>query len=213
VLYGVIQKNIKIKIKDMTEDLGPLEINKYKGTESFINGNDKLDFDILSFWQWGGSDIVNNTNRGILAEYLVAKALGIVGQDSYREQWASFDLEAKDGISIEVKSSAYLQSWGQDKLSKPSFGIRKTRDWDSKLNTYSDKSEHQADLYIFALLAHQVKKTVNPLDVSQWEFYVLPTKKLEELRPEKNTITLSSLKKLTQSVNFIDLKSSVEDLE
>ena len=196
----------------MIEDLGPLEINKYKGTESFQNGNDKLDFDILSFWQWGGSDIVTNTNRGILAEYLVAKALGIVGQDSYREQWASYDLETKDGISIEVKSSAYLQSWGQDKLSKPSFGIRKTLEWDNKLNTYSDKSEHQADLYIFALLAHQTKQTVNPLDVSQWEFYVLPTKNLDELKPEQNTITLSSLQKLTKSVKFLELKSVVGSL-
>jgi hypothetical protein len=29
-----------------------------------------LDFSILDFWQWAASDLVGNTNRGLLAEYI-----------------------------------------------------------------------------------------------------------------------------------------------
>ena len=32
------------------------------------------DFNLLSFWKWAASDLVDNTWRGVPAEYLVAKA-------------------------------------------------------------------------------------------------------------------------------------------
>ncbi len=31
---------------------------------------------IKDFWQWAYSDLVGNTDRGTLAEYIVAKAIG-----------------------------------------------------------------------------------------------------------------------------------------
>ena len=46
------------------------------------------------------------------------------------------------------------------------------------------------------------KKTVNPLDISQWEFFVLPTKVLDQREQSQHSITLSSLNKITKSVSF-----------
>ena len=37
----------------------------------------------------------------------------------------------------------------------------------------------QAEVYVFALLAHQHGATLDPLDVAQWEFFVVPTVTLD----------------------------------
>ena len=49
--------------------------------------------------------------RGVVAEYLVAQALGVAG--GVREEWAPYDVDAPGGIRVEVKSAAYIQSWNQ----------------------------------------------------------------------------------------------------
>ena len=54
------------------------------------------------------ADIVGNTNRGALAEFIVARAIG--SEPAVRNDWAAYDLETPSGIKVEVKSSAYLQS-------------------------------------------------------------------------------------------------------
>jgi len=48
-------------------ELKEIEIKKLSGSEIFQNGSNKLDFDLLSFWQWSSSDVVSNATRGILA--------------------------------------------------------------------------------------------------------------------------------------------------
>ena len=45
-------------------------------------------------------------------------------------------------------------------------------------------------------------KTVKTMDISQWEFFVLPTKVLDQREQRKHSITLSSLNKITKSVSF-----------
>lgn len=100
------------------------------GCERFIDGSQELDFDLLSFWQWSASDLLSNATRGILAEYLVARALD-ADPEGVRDEWAAYDLKTKDGVKIEVKSAAYLQSWHQEKLSRVSFVVPKTRAWDA----------------------------------------------------------------------------------
>lgn len=53
-----------------------------------------------------------------------------------------------------------------------------------------------ADVYVIAVHAHQDKATLDPLDVDQWDFYVLPTSVLNEKVPTQKSIALSSLLKL-----------------
>ena len=58
---------------------------------------------------------MDNAERGALAEYLVACALGVA--DNVRVNWDKYDLLSPEGIAVEVKSSGYLQSWDQNELS------------------------------------------------------------------------------------------------
>ena len=62
-------------------ELKELEITKRSGNEKFRDGSKNLDFNLLSFWQWSSSDVVSNATRGILAEYIVGKALDFVNND------------------------------------------------------------------------------------------------------------------------------------
>lgn len=160
------------------------------GTEPIIKNQDKIS-DLLSFWQWAYSDLVGNTERGALAEYLVACALGI--NKNCRTSWDKYDLISSEGVTIEVKTSGYLQTWEQNKLSSIQFGISETFGWDSITNTYAVTKERQARVYIFCVHKHDFKETVNPLDISQWDFYILPTEILNQRAKSQRTVSLNAL--------------------
>jgi hypothetical protein len=195
----------------MNIDLGRTLITRKSGREKFKDGSKELDFDLLSFWQWSASDLLSNATRGIVAEYLVARALD-ADPNGVRDEWAAYDLTTKDGTKIEVKSAAYLQSWYQGKLSRISFVVPKTRAWDPLTNLLVEQSARQADVYVFAILAHQDKQTVQPLDVSQWVFYVLPTSVLDGRTRSQHSITMATLCKLCErSVGYQGLRGAVEE--
>ena len=177
-----------------SEPLGYLRPLPKTGTEPFVDNGQPLAFDLRSCWQWFGSDILSNTMRGMIAEYLVACDLRV--QDRIREEWAAYDLETLAGVKIEVKSAAYLQSWHQKALSTISFGISPTTAWNPETGIYEGSARRQADVYVFALLHHHDKRTVNPVDVAQWTFYVLATSVLNRRLPAQKQVGLSSLRKL-----------------
>lgn len=173
--------------------LPQLIVARRTGAEPFHTGDERLPFDLLDFWRWSASDLVSNALRGRLAEYLVARALGVAM--GVRAEWDAYDLALPDGTTIEVKSTAYLQTWGQTSLSRLCFGIQPTRAWSAKTNRMASQaaSRRQADLYVFAVLAHLDKATLDPLDVRQWEFYVLRAAVLDARVGAQKQIGLSGL--------------------
>jgi len=180
------------------------------GSERFhCNGID-AGFDLASFWQWSVSDLVSNATRGILAEYIVAQALGVAGR--IRNEWDSFDLTTTAGVKVEVKSAAYVQTWYQRKLSDVIFRYGPKRGFDAATNTVEREPRWQADVYVFALLKHRYKSTIDPLNIGQWEFYCLRTSTLQSRTRSKVLITLKSLQKLdVKPVGFDGLKKAIED--
>jgi len=146
----------------------------------------------------------------VLAEHLVAQSLGIAN-GSVREEWAAYDLEARDKTKIEVKSAAFIQSWQRKELSRISFNVSKKTAWDRETNKQGREPVRTADVYVFALLAHKDQGTINPLDVSQWELYVLPTKTLDKRKRSQHSITLPSLRKLTSPVKYFNLNRVVAE--
>ena len=162
--------------------------------EPFKATGQPLPFALGDFWCWQGSDLLSNAQRGILAEYIVAKALG--SAPPVREEWAALDAETADGITVEVKSSAYLQSWAQKRPSQIRFTIRATRRWDEDKYSRVDDVRRQAQVYVFCVFAARDKDTANPLDLDQWEFYVLPAGVLNEKAAGQKGIGLSSLLRL-----------------
>ena len=81
-----------------------------------------MDFVLLDFWLWAASDLVGNTNRGRLAEFIVARAVGL-GRGDVRSEWDVVDVLTPTGTKVEVKSAAYVQSWFQNKLSNIQFVV------------------------------------------------------------------------------------------
>ena len=95
------------------------QLKRKTGSEPFHNNGTKLSFSLLDFWQWYASDLLNNSTRGILAEYLVTKAID--SSDKPRKEWDTYDVLTKEGLKIEVKSASYIQSWDQKDFSKIAF--------------------------------------------------------------------------------------------
>ena len=142
------------------------------------------------FQAWAYDDLLANTTRGLLAEYIVAKALGTL--KTKRVEWDKYDLKI-EGIGVEVKSAAYVQSWEQTGPSVISFDIGPTTGWDAGTNTYAASPGRSADVYVFCLLNGTDRQHVDPLDVKQWTFYVLPTSVLNCKVPVQKTIRLRPL--------------------
>ena len=186
-----------------------LKPTRKTGGERFRSGQAEMDFTLLDFWQWAASDLVSNTGRGHLAEFIVARALGL-GIGDVRREWDPYDLLMNE-IKIEVKSAAYVQSWFQKKLSVISFNVPARRGYDPETNTVEPEPKRHADVYVFALLGHQDKATINPLDITQWVFYVLPTYVLNQRKRSQVSITLKSLVSLCGlPTSFASLRSAVE---
>jgi hypothetical protein len=137
------------------------------GTERFAG----LDARVVDFWRWAFSDLRDNTTRGILAEYLVARAVGDLRK--LRVGWANFDVLAPDGTTIEVKCSAFLQSWNQRRHSSLSFGRLSAREFDEARNEYSVDPRVRADVFVFAVQNQRDPVAYDMLDLSHWQFWVV----------------------------------------
>jgi len=185
-----------------------INVSRKTGTERFRLGNATREFDLLSFWQWSASDLASNALRGRLAEFLVAQALGLA--DGVRAEWDACDLVTADGLKIEVKSASYLQTWRQSRPSAISFSIRPTRSWSADTNRFDTESKRQADIYVFALLDHKDKATLDPMDLSQWTFFVLPASVLNARLPAQGQVSLSVLLTLQPvSCRFDTLRDAI----
>lgn len=164
---------------------------------------------MLDFWRWSVSDILSNATRGRLEEFLVATAVNIDIKE-VREEWGAYDLITPDGIKLEIKSAAYLHSWDQKILSKISFSTKLARSWDWEIDKRSSIAKRHADVYIFCLLKHEDKLTVNPLDLDHWEFYVLSTIELNAYERSQHSITLNSIRKLTNVTCYPELNNEIK---
>lgn len=187
----------------MTNEFSVTTIKK-TWKESFSFNNNDLEFKLVDFWSWNTSDLLNNAMRGKLAEYIIAKALWI--DNSFRIEWDEFDLIYKD-LKIEVKSGAYIQSWEQDKYSNIVLTIKPTQNYNST------GFKRQSDIYIFAILNHKDSKTINPMKLEQWDFYVIKTKILDENLWLQKTLWLNWLFDLNPiKATYIDLKRIVDTI-
>lgn len=190
--------------------LDAIVVTPRSGDDPFtLHGND-VGANLLGFWRWACSDLVNNVLRGALAEYIVGLALGCV-DGGVRLGWDATDLCTSQGCLVEVKSSAYLQSWPQTKLSEIGFDIEPKTGWDARTNTNAAERKRQAEVFVFCVLAHKEKATVDPLNLHQWEFYVLSTNRLNAALGEQKSITLGSLLQRNPTrASFADLRTCIE---
>jgi len=144
------------------------------------------------FFSWAFSDLRSNTTRGILAEFLVAWALG--AREGVRAAWDDFDVLTPDGIRVEVKASGYLQSWVQKRPSKISFGRLTGRSWNAETGELGAERELRADVFVFAIQTCGDPEGYDPLDLDAWRFLVLPRVEVE--KAGTRSISLTTLRGL-----------------
>lgn len=168
------------------------------GSEHFFDDKNELNFKILDFWSWNQSNLFENRTRGILAEFIVAMGLKI--NIKTRVEWDDYDLISNNGKKIEVKSAAYIQSWKQKTESKIVFNISENSRYDNKKNRYSD-------LYIFCLFSAKNELNIDPMNLSQWDFYIIDTDKINNELGQQKSLSFSKLIKLNPlKCNFQDLQ-------
>ena len=165
---------------------------------------------LLGFWRWAYSQTLDNALRGVLAEYLVGLALGGPDRDA-RVEWDPYDLTTPDGVKVEVKSTAYLQSWAQKRKSTLVFNIPETNAWDPATGFWASSRARQSDVYVFCVFTAVDPDTADPLDMAQWDFYVAPTPRVNETLGGQKTVTLSSLKArvVPEQVRYTGLADAV----
>lgn len=184
-------------------------ITFYEGFEHLHIGDRTLPYNMLKFWQLSMSDILFNMNRGTFAEYIVRCALVENGFNAFDQENGTtrpFDVTGPiiPGLNrpsrIEVKSTASIQRNTPDKLepyilpdTRLLFGIQPAIDWDSS----DKKPKRNNDLYVFCHYKAS-RKTDDILDLNLWEFYVLPTFRIEEdyILTKQKTISIYRLKKM-----------------
>ena len=192
------------------------ELELLHGYELFHASGNSLGLTLLDYWRWSGSDLLSNAERGVVAEFLVASALGTA--DEPRVEWAAYDVKTKEGDWVEVKSASYRQSWAQDKAKVPkiSFDISKSKQsWDRGTikAIQHDPPKRVSSVYVFCVLGTEegFKDEIvpNPLNTDEWSFYVLDTASL----PDQKTIGLKPLCQLVKhgAVKYADLREAIRD--
>ncbi len=98
------------------------------GTERLKNTGLHLEHDkIGEFWRWAFGDLKANSIRGVLAEWMVGRILGLPVRKWPCDPWAECDLKTDDGFRIEVKAGGYLQTWEQNPRHRLSSQASETR--------------------------------------------------------------------------------------
>ena len=124
------------------------------------------------FWAWNYSNLLADVTRGAVAEFIVARLIGcqpnVLG-DPDRE----YDCKTAAGHTVEVKSSAYLES----------FALRRPRvrsdirfsGLKCKLFSTDPRSQHSARRIIrrssscSACWRNGIQSLVDPLHLDQWK--------------------------------------------
>lgn len=133
---------------------------------------------IRDFWRWALSDLKDNFNRGLLAEFLVARALG--DTRPVRISWDNYDVLTPCGIRVEVKASAYLHGWPTKRHGRLEFARLRARSWDPETDTFSLEPEIRADVFVFAIQTCKDHGEYDVLNLDQWTFRVVPARIIEE---------------------------------
>ena len=178
--------------------------------------NGEAQFSILDLWRYAYSQL-NNIKEQI-AEFIVARALGIEIAENVN-YWTAYDMSYRNK-RIEVKASSYVHPWNETKVSNVrTFSIEPSKNeyWlGSEKTKDMGKYSRQSEVYVFCLNTDKNTKEPNPLNIDFWEFYVVPTFRINKYtilnnKPMQKKISLNVVKKLSYgAVDYAGLKSKID---
>lgn len=177
--------------------------------EKFTINNNELDFGILDFWKSKYSNIYNM--QEVIAEFIVEKALGI-DKAQNTDYWTLYDILYRD-YRIEIKETSYYHPWNENgKVSKQRmFGITKANS-NYESNETENKFERQNDIYVFCLNTGITKETSNPMNLDNWEFYIILTSEINKQCGDNKKISLGRVRKIAEKKSFEEIKSCIDKI-
>jgi hypothetical protein len=154
-----------------------------------------------------GRPLVTNVLRGQVVEAMIALAL--------EPEWtwcsadyASWDFERADGVRLEVKQSAFRQSWEPSPNVKvsPGFDVKPRQGrWEGSV--FVAEPGRAAHMYVLAY--HERRDdSADHRDPRQWEFFVIRSEDI----PLVARIGLGSVRRLAGGVPFDRLAATVRDV-
>ena len=198
-----------------------IEENRKKNTD-YINYTEKDSFtlknqpvlSVLDFWRYCYGDLAGQSP--VIAEFLVAKALGIKKAENVT-YWTAYDMSYRN-MRIEVKATEYIHPWNKNHVSNvrtfsiaPSNNSYWGRDSERKLS-------RQNDLYVFCLNTNKELQNPKPLELDFWDFYVLDTERINEYtsgygNPDQKKISLNVIKQMAGNpVKWDQLKQRIDEV-
>ena len=144
---------------------------------------------LLDFWKWAFCDLCDDDVKGIFAEWIIVKLLK--SGNPRRISWSNSDIITAGGVRIEVKASAYWQSYKLlDEFGQPRTITGSVRP-EAKVifsglrsgdaTGYQPAMERglKSHLYVFAFQKEQTPEKWNAMDLDQWEFFLLKKSDLQ----------------------------------
>ena len=187
----------------------------YGENDQFVCEGEPM-FSVLDFWRFGCSQLLGMS--GTIAEFLVCKALGIEKAENVN-YWTAYDLSYR-GKRVEVKATRFVHPWNKRISQNRVFSIAPSnnRYW-SELpgQDHATLLARQSEIYVFCLNTDQDLSNPQPLNIDCWEFYVVPTFKInayctEYGNPYQKTIRLSVVRKIAgKACHFRNLKQTIEE--
>ncbi|MBN2223810.1 MAG: hypothetical protein JW765_03950 [Deltaproteobacteria bacterium] len=163
---------------------------------------------IGDFWSWAYSDVLSNINRSVFAEFIVGTCLGVI--DKPRVEWDAYDLRYGDK-NIEVKASAYIQSWNHESSSQIRFDISKKIPWYAETNTYEKEPRRSADCYVFCLYKGRDPNKESMLNLGNWVFYVIATARIDRELGAQKSVGLSTIETMSDPASHEVLKARIDE--
>ncbi|MBZ5532322.1 MAG: hypothetical protein LAO20_12885 [Acidobacteriia bacterium] len=181
-----------------------------------LRGNAELgaEANLLNFWQWAFTDICDDGNRGVFAEWMVRVLLDLPCDSDRRVSWANSDIILENGTRIEVKSSALVEAYKTfDEYGvrfanlplaikdpkKVRFGRLRARN-SLILAAKTDPKTFKSDFYVFCFESQPDPAMWDAWDLSQWEFYVMSRQELEECKIG-DSISLATLRSVRTAMS------------
>lgn len=180
------------------------------GNEIFTFNEEMAGFTLADFWQFEYSNVYNL--QEVLAEFIVAKALGI-NEAHNTDYWTLYDIKYRNQ-RIEVKQSSYYHPWNANGniLEQRTFGITKANS-NYENSDAENKFERQNDIYVFCLNTGRTKETAYPLNLNNWEFYIIPTNFINANCEKNKTISLGRIRSFGfKALNFDEIKSEIDSI-
>ncbi len=189
-------------------------MKRYTGSEKIIVENNESNIYVKDFWSWAYSDLHNTVKRGKFGEFIVSTATGAENANDMTDiTFNAFDLLYKNKYRIEVKTSSLIQSWDLTDYRKsiPSLNIAKASLPDEN-GDYKDGAPKQrnSDIYVFCVYKAETREQ-SPLNMDLWDFYVIPTKTIDDKLGDQKSIRLTSLIQLPViKCNYSEIKEAID---